>query len=442
MEKQKNIDSNISSKKKPKWLRTLESQSWQAELIVSGLAIFGSLQLPEILHNLVDFCLYNLSEEYMNIVFYLFIYPYYAAVLLIISFIVHLILRGLWIGMLGLASVFPNGINMKQEFFSQDYMEKFMKKYPDVNQFNKQLDNLCSSIFASTAAMSMVMVMISVSIFLILLLATMVNWLIPSISLFSTFTVVGGTFFAFSLFSSILNLKYFREKNWVKKIQFPMAQTFGHMIYLVAMKPMSYISMIFMTNTKMKNFFAANIAIFLISPFFLFPILKESNMAFFLQSHYFQYQSDPNHLTARKYENLFPEDFIILAPVIPSDIIEGSNIRLFIPWLEREQKFADDLCGKFIEEEDLSRIENRLAKSKHKIECSQKYFEIYLNDSLLTDLKYYQHFHSNDKERGFLTYIPTKNCKPLENILKIKSHYKNEEGEMKETQIPFIFEGK
>ena len=139
MKGKKVIESNISTKKKPKWLRALETQSWQAELVISGLAIFGSLQLPSLLNNLVDYCLFNFSEEYMEVFFFLFIYPYFAATILIFSFIAHLILRALWIGMLGLVSVYPNGINPDQDFFSKDYMKKFLKEYPKVL---KEFENL------------------------------------------------------------------------------------------------------------------------------------------------------------------------------------------------------------------------------------------------------------------------------------------------------------
>ena len=63
MKGKKVIESNISTKKKPKWLRALETQSLQAELVISGLAIFGSLQLPSLLNNLVDYCLFNFQKN-------------------------------------------------------------------------------------------------------------------------------------------------------------------------------------------------------------------------------------------------------------------------------------------------------------------------------------------------------------------------------------------
>ena len=49
-----NIPNKIE-KKKPKWLRILEQQSWQAELLISGIAIVGALQLPELIHEFTDF---------------------------------------------------------------------------------------------------------------------------------------------------------------------------------------------------------------------------------------------------------------------------------------------------------------------------------------------------------------------------------------------------
>ena len=51
-----------------------------------------------------------------------------------------------------------------------------------------------------------------------------------------------------------------------------------------------------------------------------------------------------------------------------------------------------------------------------------------------------RHKHQKNNESGFLTYIPTSLCVPFENILKIKSHFKNEEdGKLWETEIPFIY---
>ena len=42
------------NKNNSNWLNKLAQESWQAELIFSGIAIYGSLQLPAIINNLGD----------------------------------------------------------------------------------------------------------------------------------------------------------------------------------------------------------------------------------------------------------------------------------------------------------------------------------------------------------------------------------------------------
>lgn len=171
------------------------------------------------------------------------------------------------------------------------------------------------------------------------------------------------------------------------------------------------------------------------------PLMSQSNLTYFKQESFFSARTNSYHLKSTKYENLLPENPTLLSPFIQSDIIEGKVIKLFIPWLHREQAFADDLCGEFVKDDDMTRTERRSAETKHKVECAAQYFEIFLNESIIPDLKYYHHHNSINGEEGFLTYISTQNCRPMENMLKIKSHYKNEEGKMRKTEIPFIFEG-
>ena len=322
MEDLKNIKSNDTPKKRPKWLRALESQSWQAELVISGLAIVGSLQLPMLLNNLIDYCLFNFSEEYMEIFSFVFIYPYAAAATLIFSFIAHLVLRALWIGMLGLVSVYPKGINLNQDLFSRDYMQKFLKEYPDVNQFNKKLDDLCSSMFAGSAAVAIVMVMISITISLVLIIATIINFILPSFSLLGVIMVLGGIVFPLSIFASLLNSKKLRDKKWVQKIHFPFTQLLGKVIYLFAMKPISYITMIFVTNSKnsssssLYNIFLSVIFSFVFGFFLVVPFLRQSNIGYFRQENFFSYRTNSYHLKSNKYENLFSEDPTLLLSLI------------------------------------------------------------------------------------------------------------------------------
>lgn len=443
MEKVKPNEQQISTnKKKPKWLKILEKQSWQAELVISGLAIFGSLQLPALVYSLIDFALFNFSEQHMFLLMYFFIYLLLASNILIISFIAHFTLRTLWIGLLGLVSVYPDGINPNYERFSESYMQKLLQAFPDINDFNKRLDDICSIIFATTGVAVITMTMISVTVGVLIILATIIHKIIPSLSIVTVFLVFLGLLMVYSLFIAILSTKKLREKEWVKKIHFPMAQWMGKITFNIAYEPITYIQMTLMTNAKRSKYIVGNILIFALSMVSVFVNMFQSNIGFFPSDNFFNYRTDVSYLSKVNYENLNTKKISHIAPMIQADVIEGSTIRLFIPFLEREREYMNEVCGEYSNTEDLDRRELRRAKSKFEVECCDKYYDIYLNDSKITNLKYYQHDHSNNGESGFLTYIPTQNCKPIENTLKIISHYKNDDGELREMVIPFIFDSK
>lgn len=427
------------SKKKPKWLKILEKQSWQAELVVSGLAIFGSLQLPSLVNGLVDYALFNFSKEYMSIFYFLFIYLYFASNLLIISFISHLALRSLWIGLLGLVSVYPKGVKQNFKLYSKDYMQKWKKEFPSLDDFNSRLDKSCSSIFAGSAIGAIVLLTIFLNTCFTLLIGALINWLIPSISVTSvllfSLAILGTTM----IVSMLLNLKQFREKEWVKKYQFPVMKTMSKYLYFFAYEPVNYVMMIFMTNATKKKLLSANTIILFITYITLIPMILNSDMMYFMNDIYFRRHTSPNYIQSSAYENLNTKT--ILRPMIQSDIIHDSAIRLFIPFPKREQIYADEFCGKYQKNPDLKRRENRRAESKFDRECAQKYFKVYLNNNLLTDLNFYKYEQPDNVEFGFITYIPTSKCQNFQNELRIESQLKNEETDkFWETTIPFIFE--
>ncbi|MEM6967632.1 MAG: hypothetical protein AAF573_22910 [Bacteroidota bacterium] len=433
MEQQK-----VSSKKKPKWLKILEKQSWQAELVISGLAIFGSLQLPAIVNALIDFALFNFSEQYMYLLMYFFVYLLLASNILIVSFIAHFALRTLWIGLLGLVSVYPDGINASYERFSKDYMQKLLRAFPDINDFNKRLDDLCSIIFATTGAAVITMTMISITVGALIVIATLVHKILPFVSVQNTFLFILALLLFYSLFVSALSNKKLKEKEWVKRIQFPLTQWMGKVIYNIAYEPITYIQMTLLTNSKRSKYIVGNVLIFAVSMISVFVNMFQSNIGYFPSDNFFYYRTNTAYLSNVNYENLNTKKISHIAPMIQSDVIEDGAIRLFIPFLERERIYMNEICGEYQNSEDLSGRPLRRAKAKFEVACCNKYYDIYLNDTKLDDLTYYQHDHSNNGESGFLTYIPTENCQSFQNVLKVKSHYKYDE-ESREMIIPFIF---
>ncbi|SVD36746.1 uncharacterized protein METZ01_LOCUS389600, partial [marine metagenome] len=102
------------------------------------------------------------------IIYVLFVSNY----VLIISLSIYLIMRGFWVAVIGLSSVFPKGINVKKLNYSKYYTSKLYKY--DIDHYSIIIDKICSSIFSISFLIIMFIISLSFffSTFILLLLGS------------------------------------------------------------------------------------------------------------------------------------------------------------------------------------------------------------------------------------------------------------------------------
>ena len=88
--------------------------TWEMELLVSGAAIFGLLQLLRLL-DAGYFRAMNLSPQgYAMLLPTLWLYCKVGIVILLVTFLAHLWMRGYWVALVGLNSVYPGGVRWER----------------------------------------------------------------------------------------------------------------------------------------------------------------------------------------------------------------------------------------------------------------------------------------------------------------------------------------
>ena len=359
---------------------------------------------------------------------------------LIVSFIVHFALRALWIGILGLVSVYPDGIKYRTNLMSEDYFNKLIKRFPDINIFNKKLDNTCSTMFASTFHIFMLMISIAIWIIVSILVGYLLSKILPIDN-----EIISLTFFALSfiptMLQGILSLKQLREKNWVKRIHFPINAFFSRIMYNVFYEPGSYILLTFTTHAK--NSATSSIYAFssmLLMMIFAVPFLWNSNVMHFMEDQFFAKRNSEFHIYAKAYEDQREDRKRILYPTIPSFDVSGNQLQVFMPSLNREDDAYYEIVPKWEDKEDISKEENRKLRRQYYLEGFHKFNKFYLNGNALDSLHTYYYTHTNKGETGKLTLIPSDDFKLGENLLKIEKAYYNEEGKPLEIFIRFNYE--
>ena len=133
------------------WLETLQQESWQLELLISGLALFGiwearglvnrlNMRLSgadvfhDILGNLIGFGVFALKAGLL---------------IILVNFLIHVSLRALWIGAIGLRYV-SGDIDYSRLKYSSRFEQFYARKIGSFDDYIERLENWCSVIFAYT----------------------------------------------------------------------------------------------------------------------------------------------------------------------------------------------------------------------------------------------------------------------------------------------------
>ena len=101
----------MEERKIPKWLKDLQENSWELELLISGGAIFTLFQLTESFILSID--KFKMVSPVLGTGI-VFVIISIALKLLTLGFIAHLCLRAYWLALVCINYVYPNGIKLNK----------------------------------------------------------------------------------------------------------------------------------------------------------------------------------------------------------------------------------------------------------------------------------------------------------------------------------------
>lgn len=215
-----------------KLLDRLQEDSWELELLISGFAIFGLFySLDPIAHKLL------VAHFDNNIVFIGFlVIVHFSLQILIFNLLLHVLLRGLWIGSLGLRYVFGD-IDFDKLNYGEQFTRYLKKNIGSFDTYISKLENLCSVIFALT----FLLVFYVFSFFVIAFLLMAFTNLVPE-------WMIGITRVVFALLSVGIVLTFvdfvtqglLKKNKWVAKVYFPFYWVFSFLTLSFIYRPLVY----------------------------------------------------------------------------------------------------------------------------------------------------------------------------------------------------------
>ena len=142
-----------------KLLNKLQEESWQLELLISGFAIFGLFSA----YPNLEIAYQHTQNENNSFFMMVLVVALSACSILIFNLLLHVLLRGLWIGALGLRY-----ISGDIEYDALNYSERFnsylKNKVGSFDRYIARLENYCSVIFAISFLLIFYMLAIALTV--------------------------------------------------------------------------------------------------------------------------------------------------------------------------------------------------------------------------------------------------------------------------------------
>jgi len=427
--------SNIPENQIGDWLKKLERESWQLELLVSAFTIFlliGAIQSFETFMTDIQYQ-YNLSAGALTFVF-IFLWLLQKSIFaLTICLVGHLMLRGFWIGTIGLRSV-QSSIDFSILKYNEFFTEKLKSKVTSLDHLVIKLDEICSVVFAF--AFLVISMLLSFGLYLmtfgiVALTLSAVGDITPD-SLDGIVGFIAATIFLTMLFSGLIymidyfTLGFFKKIRWLRKVYYPFYRFYSAVTLAILSRSIYYYMISKFSKKRIRLTYLIVAGILLITILISFD-----------QHQYFPEAQNAHLMSDNFYDDQRPKEDYIGKASIKSQFINEPHFQLFLRYDPADNSIIKEHCPDFVPmKEDglnwlftanvnkgnlnINGMDHSGEDFDKVLSCQSGIYEVSINDSVYQELTYYFYEHPAKRQKGLLTTIPTGAFLDGENILRLR----------------------
>ncbi|HEX7342103.1 MAG TPA: hypothetical protein VF269_07480 [Rhodanobacteraceae bacterium] len=149
--------------------------TWEVEMLISGAAVFAMLQAPSWLQAHLLPLIPRFTDNISDMLVVLYAYLVTAVIILAITFSLHLILRARWIALVGMHSVFPDGVRWDKLSLGQVQREVAQQADRGAADSIERADNRATVVFALGTMLAITMLTLSVAVVISLGVAVVIH---------------------------------------------------------------------------------------------------------------------------------------------------------------------------------------------------------------------------------------------------------------------------
>ena len=379
------------------WLETLQQESWQLELLISGFVIFLLAGVYQPIAKLeFDIQVLTSSDSDFDQLYF----PFYVLMgtwfILIINLSAHVILRALWIGAIGLRYV-SGDIEIESLNYNSRFIHFIKDRVGSFDAYIENLERLCSTVFAYTFLI--IFIVLGFAGFLVVgqLLAFLELALTGEVYGFLNLPyIVAGLLYLIDF----LTLGFLKKSRKISSWYYPIYRLFGWITLAPIYRPIYY--------NFIDHKYGRWVLWSIIPYFAIIALYMGMNVA---TDAYLPENRFNRSLSAFYYDDIWDSKFPSGRASIETKYVENGYIPLFLPYIPRnDDQVIEALCpdlkpaktGISFFRSDPIREGMNASKA---LACSAERFKISVNDSLMNQLEYRFYDHPVRKRIGLVTML-------------------------------------
>ncbi len=442
---------------RPEWLRGLAEKTWNLELVISGAATYLASFLPDLTDRAFYYFLDNINadQNLKNNALPVLAYGFAKLIawILPLTFIVHFIMRAFWAGLVGLHTVYPAGIQYDRLPGYKGIAHKvYQEKYGTLADYISRLDKLCNVVFAF--AFTIVLFGLGISVLYMVIFG--LTHLFPLLfgEKISQGILVAAVVFIYALaifqIAAQVYLKKMDTDRYPRLYKFTILviATWPNVILPFIYKPVSYLTMTFSSNINKRRFYAimGGMSLLMLGVFSLIlvdtVVVTKHKNEYTFQS-YFGKSQNKYTLISAHYDNTRTEHTRMAAVSIPSEIIEGPFLKIFVAYPKSLDATLEKLCAMPPLPENADKARGILIQDSLRADCFSKNLQLKINDTTYTNVGWLFNKHPLSGCVGLVTFVPTRGFISGQNQLIVQIPAAGRLDSLQTLdQVPFWFSGK
>lgn len=384
------------------WLLEQQLRSWEPEILLSGIVLYGMFQLPDILDQFVFFFEANIFNS-VNSVDILVAVLKMGIYWLIAGLISHLFCRGLWVGLIGLSYSYPEGIKI----FKLKYRATYRRRIQTIPSFEKiilKLEIFSSTIYSISFLLFMALVSVYTYIFILFFGPLMIVFIVgDSLLLNDVFNKLVGVYAVIvSLIGVVglidfLTVGYFRRSKIFSKLYWPFYLIFSYTTLGKFYRPIYYA---ITTNVNRR----------LVIMFFILFVIINWNVVGALQigssadkkfSRIDVWSNENGVVADERFYQDSNSDHPSTQVQISSDVIKDDVLKVFLP----ANIGLQDSMKSFINYDSIKAVSGDVKEEgQYLLEGIGTFYILSIGDSILKSQFYFQN-RSTISQKGYITYL-------------------------------------